>query len=136
MPDAQIFSGINRELRQGCDPEQAGAVRVRDDRAQAGEKIARLGRIHHVHVLDGERNALPCQFGGQLIAIDVGAVEDGAVAPLAARLAAQFAQLRDQLARTRCPWPSSTTASTGTRGNCLPARAASSSRAEIRTERW
>ena len=89
---AQLFR-IDGKLRQGSNSKQAGAIGVRDHRAEAGKQIARLGRIHHIHVLDGERNALPHHFSGQLVAIQVGAIEDGAVAPLAARLAAQFAQL-------------------------------------------
>src|SRR6266853_1557840 len=55
--------------------------------------------IADVHVLDGERNALPCQLGGQLIAMRVGAVETGTVAPLAARLALPIAQRCYQFGR-------------------------------------
>ena len=93
---ARSFSGSIGELGQGRDPEQAGAVSVRDDGAQAGEKIARFGHIHHVHVLDGERNALACQLGGQLVAMRMGAVEHGTVAPRAARLALPLAQRSDE----------------------------------------
>ena len=70
MP-ARSFSGSIANWGRGSDPEQAGAIGVRDYRAQAGEQVAGLGRVHHVHVLDGERDALLGQFGGQLVAMKV-----------------------------------------------------------------
>ena len=87
MP-ARNFFRVDQRTAAGRRSEQAGAVGIRDYRTQAGEEVARLGRIHYVHVFDGEWNVLPRQFGGQLVAIHVRAVEDGAVAPFAARLAA------------------------------------------------
>ena len=67
----QLF-GINSELRQGCDSEQAGAVRIGHNRTQAGKEVSGFGHIHHIHVLDGERNTLARQLGGQLIAMTSG----------------------------------------------------------------
>src|SRR5581483_3635064 len=93
------FFGVDRKLRQGCDSEEAGVVIGRDHGSNTGEQVASLGSFGYIHAFDGVRDVFFCQLFDEFVTMQMLAVEDGKITPLAAKLPLALAQIEDDVAR-------------------------------------
>ncbi len=81
--DLAKLLGVYLKTRQCRYAKQADVVAGGDDGVQAGKQIASLGRVGNVHALDDERDISLGQLLDDFVAVEVQAVENAEIGPLA-----------------------------------------------------